>query len=94
MGRDENLYKDALAFIPERFESPAMATLNPFAYTPFSAGPRNCIGQKFAMMELKNVLVMILGTFELYDAQFKPVVVAQVVLRSTNGFELGMRRRG
>lgn len=91
MGRDENLYQDPLDFRPERFESAEMQQLNPFAFTPFSAGPRNCIGQKFAMMELKNILVSILGSFQLYDVHFEPIVVAQVVLRSTNGFEIGMR---
>lgn len=90
MGRDENLFTDPLEFIPERFES---TKIHPFAFISWSHGPRDCIGKKFSILEIKSVLVMILRSFELYDANFKPVVVAQVVLRSKNGFTVGMRRR-
>lgn len=91
MGRDENLFKDPLEFNPERFES---SKVHPFAFISWSYGPRDCIGKKFSLLEIKTVLVMILRNFELFDANFKPVVVAQVVLRSTNGLTVGMRRRG
>lgn len=90
MGRDENLFQDPLRFHPERFESSA---LDPFAFIAWSFGPRDCIGKKFSLLEIKNVLVMILRNFQLFDTNFKPVVVAQVVLRSKNGIQIGMRRR-
>lgn len=90
MGRDENIFEDPLKFNPERFES---STLDPFAFIAWSHGPRDCIGKKFSILEIKTVLVMILLNFELFDANFEALVVSQVILRSINGLQIGMRRR-
>jgi cytochrome P450 len=58
-------------FIPERFISTgsgeASASLNP-AYFPFSKGPRNCIGQELAMLEMKIILVMTILKFDIRAA--------------------------
>lgn len=45
MHRDPKLYPDPEKFDPERFNPERQAERNPFAYVPFSAGPRNCIGK-------------------------------------------------
>lgn len=43
MGRNETVFKDPLEFIPERFNIETTSEkVNPYAYVPFSAGPRNC----------------------------------------------------
>ncbi|XP_050681329.1 cytochrome P450 4c3-like isoform X2 [Leptidea sinapis] len=63
--RQESVYKNASQYDPDRF-SPENCIGRPhYAYIPFSAGPRNCIGQKFAMMELKSIVSAVLRRFKL-----------------------------
>ncbi|KAG8138264.1 hypothetical protein E2320_004186, partial [Naja naja] len=50
-------------FIPERFTAEAMQQQHPFAYLPFGAGPRGCIGMKLALMTIKIALLRILQRF-------------------------------
>ena len=54
--RDPNVWPDPERFDPERFSPEQAANRHRFAYYPFSAGPRQCIGNGFAMMELQLVL--------------------------------------
>lgn len=56
--QDPDIYPNPKQFNPERFapENLLSTGISPYAYIPFSAGPRNCIGQKYAMLELKYVL--------------------------------------
>lgn len=58
-------------FIPERFladeaaSSPYIKERHPYAFIPFSAGPRNCVGQKYALLQMKTVTSTILRRFHL-----------------------------
>lgn len=68
MGRDPDLWgEDCLEFKPERFlDSPKPSN---FKFIAFQAGPRICLGQNFAMLEMKCVLSRLLLIYEFKLAQ-------------------------
>lgn len=65
MHYDKKLWgEDVREFKPDRFsQGVAKATNNQLCFFPFSWGPRICIGNKFALMEAKMALAMILRRF-------------------------------
>jgi cytochrome P450 len=65
--RDPKLWgDDVFTFNPHRFaKGVSQACKHPQGFLPFSFGPRYCIGQNFANMELKIVLAMVLSQFQL-----------------------------
>ncbi|KAF2488880.1 cytochrome P450 monooxygenase-like protein [Lophium mytilinum] len=55
---------DVHDFRPERFLSPEIDDVDPRAFRPFEKGPRNCIGQELAMLEIKIALVLVVRLFD------------------------------
>lgn len=58
MHRNPKYWVNPDQFLPERWSDP---NLNKEAYMPFGAGPRLCIGEHFAMMEMELILSEILA---------------------------------
>lgn len=90
--RDAKYYPDPDVFNPERFFGGDSS--HPFSFMAFSAGPRNCIGQRFAMLELKLALAKILRTFNVLPVDgFEPILVGRLVMCSLNGIQIRLSKR-
>ncbi|XP_033114237.1 cytochrome P450 3A24-like [Anneissia japonica] len=57
---DPELYPEPDSFKPERFSKEKKQQRHPFAFATFGNGPRNCIGMRFALIEIKMAIVRIL----------------------------------
>uniref|UniRef100_A0A8C7PUS4 aromatase n=1 Tax=Oncorhynchus mykiss TaxID=8022 RepID=A0A8C7PUS4_ONCMY len=90
--RNATVWEDPNAFDPLRFLPENSAKRSPHAFVPFSAGPRNCIGQNFAMNEMKVVVAQTLKRYQLTeDPMKKPKMIPRLVLRSLNGIHLKIK---
>lgn len=76
--RHRRLWRDPDAFDPGRF-LPGAAPVPRFAYMPFGAGPRICIGAAFALTEATLALSRLVGRFRIARADDRPVLPAAVV---------------
>lgn len=63
--RDDRYYDDPLEFRPDRWTVELREKLPDFAYFPFGGGPRQCIGRRFALLELRLTLAAILRSVRL-----------------------------
>ncbi|XP_076996603.1 cytochrome P450 3A4-like [Tamandua tetradactyla] len=71
--RDPEHWPEPEEFRPERFSKAAKTTLDPYVFLPFGAGPRNCVGMRFALLSLKAALVVLLQNFSLETCKETPI---------------------
>lgn len=94
---DPNYYPEPEKFIPERFSHENRDNIKPFSYLPFGVGPRNCIGSRFALMEVKALFYSLLTNFtiEKNSKTENPVVVKPDVFqnRPLNGIWLTLKSK-
>ncbi|XP_013416433.1 cytochrome P450 4F22 [Lingula anatina] len=86
---------DVMEFKPERFLPENFKNVNPFGYIPFSAGPRNCIGQNFANNEEKVVMARILHKFKISmaDKSEKAEFNVALILKSAKEIKVALKPR-
>ncbi|XP_059105033.1 cytochrome P450 3A31 [Peromyscus eremicus] len=73
---DPQYWPEPKKFRPERFSKENKGSINPYVYLPFGNGPRNCIGMRFALMNLKLALTKVLQNFS-----FQPCKETQIPLK-------------
>ncbi|CAD7685433.1 unnamed protein product [Nyctereutes procyonoides] len=83
-----SVWPDPEVYNPLRFDPENIKERSPLAFIPFSAGPRNCIGQAFAMSEMKVVLALTLLRFRVLPHEEEPRRKPELILRAEGGLWL------
>ena len=95
--RDERFWEQPEAFDPDRFLPERSATRSKYVHLPFGLGPRNCIGQRFALEEIKLALITLYRehTFKLHEHTLVPLKLrAGITLSPVGGIWMTVHRRG
>nr|QGW35748.1 Cytochrome P450 9e2 [Locusta migratoria migratoria] len=94
---DAKYYPDPETFDPERFSPENKHNIKPFTYFPFGSGPRVCIAQRFALMEVKLVFLYLMSKFSFQVVPKTPVPLQiqpdKLALSIKGGAWIGIRRR-
>ena len=92
--RHPRYWRDPDTFLPERFAPDHDAERPRFAYMPFAAGPRHCIGETFALYEMLMHLHRIARHFRLVRVSDEPIELeAQINLRTRHPLHMRLERR-
>eukprot|EP00095_Tigriopus_kingsejongensis_P009608 snap_masked-scaffold832_size90819-processed-gene-0.9 protein:Tk09608 transcript:snap_masked-scaffold832_size90819-processed-gene-0.9-mRNA-1 annotation:"cytochrome P450 " len=70
--KDPKYFPNPHEFNPENFSPEAKAQRTPYAYLAFGQGPRNCVGMRFALLQLKLSLVRLLSHYKVETSARTP----------------------
>lgn len=92
--RHRAFWENPERFDPERFTPERVAERPRYAYFPFGGGPRQCIGNEFAMMEAQLILAMVAKTYRLRQIPGHPVEPEPVItLRPRHGVLMDVHKK-
>jgi len=93
--RDSRFFKDPEKFDPERFSPVRSDEIPQHAYIPFGGGPRVCIGEKFAMMEMILIVATVLQKVRVKLAADQGAIEPEplIAIRPKGGLRVAISRR-
>ncbi|EGI61202.1 PREDICTED: cytochrome P450 4g15 [Acromyrmex echinatior] len=90
MHRQPHIYPNPEIFDPDNFLPEKTANRHYYAFVPFSAGPRSCVGRKYAMLKLKIILSTIMRNYrvksDIKESDFR--LQADIILKRSEGFKI------
>lgn len=93
--RDPELWQYPEEYYPDHFLSEAVEKRHPYAFLPFSSGPRGCIGKLYAYNGLKVIMAKLLQNF-IIEADLKVRDIrlrTDISIRSINGYNVRLKKR-
>lgn len=96
MGHNPRYFNRVETFNPERFSKAHRVEANPYEFVPFSAGPRNCIGQKYAGLNLRIFLSTLIRSFHFEPSNepgYKLRPMSLIVYNSSTGVRVKVSER-
>ena len=92
--RHPDFWPDPERFDPDRWTPEAEAARNPYAFHPFAAGKRICLGNNFSLLESHVIAAMLVPRFQLRLAPgHQPQVAMAGTITSKNGMPMLVERR-
>ncbi|XP_057659026.1 cytochrome P450 4g15 [Diorhabda carinulata] len=93
--RDPDTYANPEKFDPDNFLPERSANRHYYSFIPFSAGPRSCVGRKYAMLKLKILLSTIIRNYKITsnigEKDFQ--LQADIILKRAEGFKIKLEPR-